>query len=607
MRNVLKHIFPGAMWTSTACSYAAVIFLKLLIFNVIWCLQTTFTAFSYPETYINSILATLLLVSPYMLTRSNRLQITVLFLIDITLVCNLMYSRTYNAAIPLASYGLAGNLSDFLPSVLDSMRWADLAFPLTTLAVVAYVVKRGKEPHKSRRFNRRYLAFTALVAAISCTMIWAKGGLTRAIERNQDANHYTCTIPMYTLWGNMLYESLQSKTEFTPQMQSEIDEWFSKQPAYKPLSDSIKGRTNLVVILCESLESWVLQRKVEGKEITPRLNRLLEEPTTLYAPHVLTQVKGGRSIDCQLLFNAGMLPIASGCYAVLYPNNTFYTLTKALKTAQKADACLLTVDKPVTWNQGMVAKAFGIDTLISKADWRLDEKVGSRKKLGDVSFMKQAVEKMQAGEVFTPGKSAFIQLVTYSGHNPFVLPENLQRIAFKGDYPDKMRDYMVMANYTDHALGILLDYLKTRPDYANTLVVITGDHEGLAADRATIRQTTVGRSIVSAQQFTPFIVVNSPVGMRYDGVMGQVDMYPTLLNLLHLDNYPWKGMGQSILDPSKAPVAVGSELNVEGDLTGVSSAEINRLKSAYRIADLMIRYNVYPRSTASHSVHPAAR
>ena len=37
--------------------------------------------------------------------------------------------------------------------------------------------------------------------------------------------------------------------------------------------------------------------------------------------------------------------------------------------------------------------------------------------------------------------------------------------------------------------------------------------------------------------------------MRYDKVMGQIDMYPTLLNLLQLDDYYWSGLGQSILDP----------------------------------------------------------
>ena len=128
----------------------------------------------------------------------------------------------------------------------------------------------------------------------------------------------------------------------------------------------------------------------------------------------------------------------------------------------------------------------------------------------------------------------------------------------------------------------------TWPDYKNMMIVITGDHEGLAADRADILKAETARGIVSPKQFTPFIIVNAPIGLHYDKVMGQIDMYPTVLNLMHLDHYAWKGMGQSILDPNKYPVAVGSNMNVEGR---APKKEINRLKEAFYVSDLMIRYN----------------
>lgn len=95
-----------------------------------------------------------------------------------------------------------------------------------------------------------------------------------------------------------------------------------------PLAGRIGIRNNCIVILAESLESWVLEREVERQEITPYLNKLLQDSTTLYAPHVLTQVKGGRSIDAQLLLCAGMLPINSGTYSSQYPDHTYGTLQK---------------------------------------------------------------------------------------------------------------------------------------------------------------------------------------------------------------------------------------------------------------------------------------
>lgn len=123
------------------------------------------------------------------------------------------------------------------------------------------------------------------------------------------------------------------------------------------------------------------------------------------------------------------------------------------------------------------------------------------------------------------------------------------------------------------------------------MIVIIGDHEGLAADRKPICESPAAKGIVSDKQFTPFIVVNAPVGGIYNKVMGQVDQYPTILNLMHLDHYKWKGMGQSIFDPRKYPTAVGSD-NMNVETTGnVPEKEIKRLTQAHRISDFLIRYD----------------
>ena len=588
----IRQIFSTNLWTPVTIIFTNVWFFKFILFDIIWCLQTTFTPFSSAALYYNTILVTLVLTLPYVLLRQRWLQIVMMLVLDGLLISNLMYSRTYNSVIPLESYLLAGNLSDFMASVVDSMRWIDLLFPISTLIAGFWVRRYAPEARLAWRRVVHYMDIIIAVGAICGLLLVPKGGFSKTIDDMQSANYYSCVTPEYTFFGSLLYDAMHTDAPCTPQIREEVKTWFALQPNYVPLSDSISERKNLVVVLCESLESWVIGLRMEGKEITPNLNRAIADTQTLYAPNTLTQVKGGRSIDCQLLLNAGLLPLRSGCYAMKYTGNNYHTLTKAMASTYNSRSYLLTVDKPVTWNQAQVAKAFGIDTLLSKDSWQLDEKVGSRKKLGDVSFMRQAVEKMKTEQIWKRGEHVYLQFVTYSGHNPFILPDNLKRIHFKGNYPRKMLDYMTMANYTDHAVGILLQYLKSRPDWHETMVVIVGDHEGLAADRADIRRSAEGRRVVSASQFTPFIVLNSPVTMRYDGILGQVDMYPTILNLMHLDNYYWRGMGQSILDKRKVAVAVGSQMNIEGDVSHASKVEINRLTQAHTIADWVIRYNM---------------
>lgn len=593
MKSLITFLFPKDLWTRQTLVFGGGLFFKFILFNIIWCRQTTFTSFSFIELYLNAALATLILLLPYGCFRRGWLQLVIMFILDGLLTANLMYSRTYYSVIPLDSYGLAGNLSDFTASVYDSLRWADLLFPVSTLICACFFLKNRRKPKTTQKLH--YMATVGFVFLLSIGINATKGGFKTAYDSLQNANYHTCGTPMYTLFGNLYYNALQKKDLYTPQVEQTIQTWLSEQPAYKPLPDSIPTRTNLVVILCESLESWVLERKVEDLEITPYLNALLKDSTTLFAPKVLTQVAGGRSIDCQLLLNAGMLPIKSGSYSMKYPTNTFLTLTKALKEKYGAKGYLLTVDKQIVWNQGAVARAFGIDTLLTKPCWILDEKVGSRKKLGDESFFRQCVEKLKKGEIWRENEPAYFQCVTYSGHNPFILPEESKRITFKGDYPQRMKDYMCMANYTDHAIKQFIDYLKTRSDYDRTLIVITGDHEGLAADRALLCHSDGGKDIVSDKPFTPLIIVNSPIGMRYEEVMGQVDMYTTILNLMKLDDYPWKGIGQSILDADKLPFSIGSQMNAEGNTQNIPAKEKEHAEMARTISDLMIRYNYLAR------------
>ena len=152
-------------------------------------------------------------------------------------------------------------------------------------------------------------------------------------KEDSEATHVPkaiCVKPtsMYTVFGSLCYDLINQKQEATPQIQQEIKEWLSQKPGHHPLAGRIGIRNNCIVILAESLESWILEREVEGQEITPYLNKLLQDSTTLYAPRVLTQVKGGRSIDAQLLLCAGMLPINSGTYSSQYPDHTYGTLQK---------------------------------------------------------------------------------------------------------------------------------------------------------------------------------------------------------------------------------------------------------------------------------------
>lgn len=578
------------LWDKTAIIFAVGIFLTFVAFDVIWCMDTTFASFSFFETYATKIIATLALAGVYALTRCRWAQIVVMALLDVLLVANLMYFRTYYSAIPASSYLEAGNLADFKASVTDSLRWADIVMPLITIAtaVMAFRYKTTKRQPLTavlKWWAAPLAGFALLLTGVNL----CKGGFHKSL-RSVRQSAYLCSAdaPIFSVFGCIWYDITDAAEPITPEKQAEIERWLASQPKHQPADSVTEKRSNLLIVFAESLESWVLEKKVDGKEITPCLNRLLKEKSTLYAPNVLTQVKGGRSIDAQLMICSGLLPLMSGTYSSLYYDNTFYTLQKAMRGLKHSRSYLLTIDKVSTWNQGAVARSFGTDTIISYHDFKMTEAFGTHKRIGDASFFQQCREKIERGEVWKPGELVYMQFVTYSGHAPFKLPDHLRTITFPASIPEKAADYMTTAHYTDKAIGDFVAYLKTLPQYKETIVVIVGDHEGLASYRQELVDNPACRGLVSDKQLTPFIVLNSPVGMRYDKFMGQIDIYPTLLNLMQLDAYRWHGLGQSILDPRKQGVAVGSVMNVEG--TG-SDKEVERLKEAHTVSDYMLRYD----------------
>lgn len=592
--NILSRAFPSHLWNSRAVMAWLTIVVKLLLFDIIWCSSTTFTAFQYPELYLNTLLLSLILVFPEMMFGWRRTQAVLFGIIDLWLVCNLMYCRTYATAIPLPSYFLIGNLTDFTDSVLDQIRWIDILFPVTT--VIGIILLFSHRPPRTTTWSERliYLAYIGILFLLTASINLLKGGFDKSFEGFTGANKFSCTTPIYTLAGKLYHDYIKSSSPLSQADSLMVSQWIAGSPAMEALPDSIAGnnRNSVVFILCESLESWVIGKEINGEEITPNLNRYVADSTTFYSSKVLSQVADGRSIDGQLLLLGGLAPLESGAWAMDYASQTYFTLPRAMKELRGTHNYLLSVDKDVTWNQRSVARSFGIDTLLCRDSWVNNQPVGTRRKLGDRSFFAQIKSKMKNSEVWPDGEKGFLQIVTYSGHNPYRLPDSLKIADFKGDYPDRLADYMAMARFTDAAIGDLVDYIRSRSDYDNTLIVITGDHEGLSSDADILNGNPAVTALGETGKYTPLIVLNSPVNGHYDQVMGQVDVYPTLLNLLGLEDYSWHGAGRSIIYMPSPGFAVDASGKIAGDTTGIAPEVVSHALDARRASDRIIRHNL---------------
>lgn len=130
-------------------------------------------------------------------------------------------------------------------------------------------------------------------------------------------------------------------------------------------------------------------------------------------------------------------------------------------------------------------------------------------------------------------KPFFAHLMTVSNHRPYTFPDG--KIAFDGD--PKCRRGAV--KYCDMAIGQFLSEAKRHPWFDNTIFVIVADHCASSAGKTSI---PVDKYHIPCLVYAPSMV--KPC--RVPKVCSQIDLIPTLLAMMHVDE-PTLFTGRNIL------------------------------------------------------------
>lgn len=73
--------------------------------------------------------------------------------------------------------------------------------------------------------------------------------------------------------------------------------------------------------------------------------------------------------------------------------------------------------------------------------------------------------------------------------------------------------------------------------------------------------------------------------------MGQIDIYPTLLDQMGLD-YGWRGMGFSAVAERSPAFAVSHRGRIVGDTSGFGSNVARHVENALTVSDLILRHDL---------------
>ena len=147
IRDILKEWSPRQLWSSSMIFLIAIMILKLLAFDVVWCSATSFSYLSNPLVYINIILLTFILSVPMGLFHRKWVQVGVLFAVDVWLITNLIYNGNTLASIPLFQYLLMGALPGSMTTIPQYLGWAYLFFVfISVVAVFISLRTKGRTP-----------------------------------------------------------------------------------------------------------------------------------------------------------------------------------------------------------------------------------------------------------------------------------------------------------------------------------------------------------------------------------------------------------------------------------------------------------------------------
>lgn len=341
-----------------------------------------------------------------------------------------------------------------------------------------------------------------------------------------------------------------------------------------------KGK-NVIFIHAESIQSFLIDYKINGKEVTPTINDMTDEG--MYFSNFYPQISVGTSSDTEFTLTTGLMPSNSGTVFVSYFNRTFKAMPQYFNDLGYYTFSMHG-NKADFWNRKVMHKNLGYQKFYAKDTYEIDEEVGLG--LSDKSFFRQITPIIKD---INETKSPFMStVITLSNHSPFddeekygtdidvtmkykTTDEDGKEVEETADYLEgtEMGRYLKSSHYADQALGEFLDYLDEAGVLDNTVIILYGDHEARMSNSQFNRMYNYDPETNSIKdkddptyiekekyeydlmKKTPFIIWTKDKKYQKEikNVMGMYDILPTVGNMFGF--YPEYAMGNDIMSKSE--------------------------------------------------------
>ncbi|MFJ8264751.1 LTA synthase family protein [Peribacillus asahii] len=471
--------------------------------------------------------------TPYILVMST--------LITFVLFANLMFFRFFNDFLTIPVLFQTSNMSDLGSSVHELMNVTDL-FYFVDLFILILLVKYRPAAIVQRTWNQKsrkaWVFFVLGVTFFHLALAEAERPelLTRTFDReilvkNMGAYQYHL-YDLFLQTKSSTQRALADGSELT-----EIENYVranQKEPA-ADLFGIAKGK-NVIMISLESLQSFVINEKVNGKEITPFLNEFIKE--SYYFDNFYHQTGQGKTSDSEFIIENSLYPLGRGAVFFTNAQNEYKAMPEIL-TEHGYFTASLHANHRSFWNRDIMYDALGYQHFYDSDAYKTTEENSVNWGLKDKEFFSQSINHLK--EMQEPYYAKFI---TLTNHFPFTLNEEDRTIDQYNSSSNTLNRYFPTVRYMDEAVEQFIHDLKREGLYDNSIIVLYGDHYGISKNHNDAMSQFLGKDItpfetVQLQRVPLIIHIPGQEGQTISHVAGQIDVRPTLLHLLGIqtDNY----------------------------------------------------------------------
>ncbi|MBA5715884.1 LTA synthase family protein [Bacillus subtilis] len=491
----------------------------------------------------------------------NRYIIAMSCLVTFVLLANMVFYRFYNDFLTIPVLFQTSNMGDLGSSIGTLLEPTDLLLAVD-IAVLIWLHIRQKafqsDIPSTKNERAAYFLFVASVYFFNLGLSEAERPqlLTRSFDREM-------LVKNISLFNFHIYDGvLQSKQSAQRALAdsnslTEIENYVTAnaKDANKRLFGAAKGR-NVILVSLESTQSFVINEKLNGEEITPFLNDFIKQSYNFN--NVYHQTGQGKTSDSEFIVDNSLYPLGRGAVFFTNAGNQYMAAPEILKNSGYYSAVLHANNKSF-WNRDLMYDSFGYDSFLDINSYDVTDENSVGWGLKDKEFFEQSSELMK-----NLPQPFYSRLITLTNHFPFDLDEEDQLIDEYDSSSQTLNKYFPTVRYQDEALKRFIEKLKEDGLYDNSVIVLYGDHYGISENHNEAMGQFLGKEITPFEevqlQKVPLVIhipgITDKKPQTIETVGGQIDIRPTLMNLLGIDTKDQIQFGNDLLSDEKLDFTV---------------------------------------------------